>query len=421
MGGKALSVLLASSSLNTILQQMYPPMAGDPGRFNVVAISTDIEDFKFKLATIRPEAVLVDAAVAVKPEALVDALKSFPGVALVVLPPEWAQAEGLFRSLPCVRDVFPAQVVNYVEVANRLYQAGISERALRAQTVPVPAAAAVHAPVIPQGLKIFAFRSRKGGVGKTTLALNFAAELARRGIATLLMGFDIPDDIGVYLGLPPAPNQLAFFSNPTPQGLRAGVQKKEALDILLSVGDEVAAEEIARRDPQDRGSIRSLIFTAAVSGYSAIVLDLPPGETEWSLQPLMAANTVFLVAQPTLADINKVYREWQLLTQKFASVHAVPEQNVYIVLNGMQKEDNISPESFASALREVVGGNIPPIIATFRYEPTVRVAGNVGRLALYETDGFAKGIRTLVDNFYRGITPRSDARSREIKLKLPWR
>lgn len=405
MEEKPLSVLLAAPRLDEILQRMYPPLAGDPAKFNVIAISTELADLKDKLSTFRPEIALIQAHIAPKPEMLVDVLRGYPGIAVIVLPPEWVQAEGLLRNLACVRDVLAGQVVNYPEVAQRLWQLGVSERALKAQTIPVPAIATPYVSAIPQGLKIFAFRSRKGGVGKTTLALNFAAELARRGIATLLMGFDVPDDIGAFLGLPPQPNQLSFFTNPTPAGLRAGIQKKDALDILLSVNDEIAAEEIARRDPQEKGSIRSLIMTAAISGWAAIVLDLPPGDSEWSLQPLLAANTIFLVAQPTIADLNKLLKEWQLLTQKLANIYAVPSHNVYILLNFLQKEDNISPDGFISALREICGSNVPPIIGTFRYEPMVRVAANTGRLAIYECDGFAKSVRSLVDMFYKGVSP----------------
>ncbi|MEM2265287.1 MAG: AAA family ATPase [Candidatus Hadarchaeales archaeon] len=418
MEGKPLSILLAAPRLDEILQKMYPPLAGDPAKFQVIAISTELADLRDKLSIFRPEVALIDSSIASKPEGLVEILKGFNGVALIILPPEWVQAEGLFRSLACVREVFSGQVINYVEVAQRLWQLGISERALKMQAVPVPSISVSHA-VVPAGLKIFAFRSKKGGVGKTTLALNFAAELSRRGIATLLMSFDIPDDVGVYLGLPPSPNQLAFFTNPTPAGLRGGIQKKDALDILLSVGDEIAAEEIARRDPQEKGSIRSLILTAAISGYSAIVLDLPPGDGEWSLQPLLVANTVFIVAQPTLADLNKAYREWQLLTQKLANIYAVPSHNVYIILNCLQKEDNITPSTFSDALREIAGGAVPPVIATFKYEPAVRFSGNLARLALYECEGFAKSMRTLVDFFYRGVS--TGAEKREHKLWPGWR
>jgi ATPases involved in chromosome partitioning len=252
--GAPVSVMMAAPRLDTILQGMYPALAGDPGRFAVVGLATEWEDFKRKIEALRPEALLMQGEIAPGPDELASALKRFPGVAVVVLMPSSAAAEGVVRSAPCVRDVFVTQVPSWPEVAQRLYQAAVSERALRAQATP-PAFAQPHPgrPPIPVGLRLFAVFSRKGGVGKSTIAVSFAYALARRGISTLLIGFDRPDDIGVFLNLPPYPNQSLFFENPSPESLRAAVQKRDALDVLLCVPDDVAAEAIARRDPADRG------------------------------------------------------------------------------------------------------------------------------------------------------------------------
>jgi cellulose biosynthesis protein BcsQ len=324
------------------------------------------------------------------------------------------------RAAPSVRDVFVAPAPSWPEVAQRLYQAAVSERALRAQAAPLPAfsqVGGIAGPSVPVGLRVFAVAARKGGVGKSTFAANFAYALARRGISTLLIGFDRPDDLGVFLHLPPYPNQSLFYENPTLEALRAGCQKKDALDVLLCLQDDVAAEAIERRDASDRGSIRSLVMTAAMGGWAALVLDLPPGiSSEWALQPLLVANTVLLIAQPTLADANKMLQAYQLLTRRLTAEHAIPRENIFIVLNMVTREDNITPAGFTRMLREVSGDSVPPVIAVIPFDPAVRAAENLGELPLLKSDSFREGVEGVVNFFYRGITPEGGDRK-----KSSWR
>lgn len=407
--GAPVTVMMAAPRLDTVLQGMYPALAGDPGRFQVVGLATEWNDLKAKVGALKPEALLIQAEIAPSPDELVAALKSFPGVAVVVLMPSSAAAEGLVRSAPTVRDVFVTQAPNWPEVAQRLYQSAVSERALKAQAAPLPAFAqvgGVAGPTVPVGLRVFAVASRKGGPGKSTFASNFAYALARRGISTLLIGFDRPDDLGVYLHLPPYPNQGLFYENPTLESLRAGLQKKDALDVLLCVQDDLAADAVARRDPSDKGSIRSLVMTAAMGGWAALVLDLPPDiASEWALQPLLVANTVLLVARPTLADANKMLQIYQLLTRRLAVEHAIPRENIFIVLNMCTKDDNISPAAFTKMLQEASGDSVPPVIAVIPFDPAIPAIQNAGELPLLKSDPFRKAVEGVADVFYRGVTP----------------
>lgn len=406
--GAPVSVMMAAPRLDTILQGMYPALAGDPGRFQVVGLATEWGDLRSKIGALKPEALLIQAEIAPSPDELVALLKAFPGVAVVTMMPSSASAEGVVRSAPGVRDVFISQLPNWLEIAQRLYQAAVSERAMRAQVSPLPAFAqvGVAGPSVPVGLRVFAVAARKGGTGKSTIATNFAYALARRGISTLLIGLDRPDDVGVYLHLPPYPNQALFFENPSLEALRAGLQKKDALDVLLCVQDDLAADAIARRDPGDRGSIRSLVMTAAMGGWAALVLDLPPDLTsEWALQPLLVANTVLLVARPTLADANKMLQVIHLLTRRLAVEHAIPRENIFIVLNMSTKDDNISPAAFTRMLQEASGDSVPPVAAVVPLDPAIPAIQNAGELPLLKSDVFRRSVEGMVDVFYRGVAP----------------
>lgn len=255
---------------------------------------------------------------------------------------------GALRDIHTVREVL-TKPVNYGELITRVYQVGISERAATAAVSPAQAymasAPAGRGGTAVAGMKVFAFSASQGGTGKTTTAINFAYRLNQVGIRTCLMGFDVPDDVGAILNLPRAPNSLNFFRRPGRNGFAASVQEtKYGMDVVLSPNDHVEAARISQRKPDEEGSIARLVEAARDHHppYAAIVMDLPPTETEWSIQPMMRANTVVLVVQPSVPDEVKLIETMRLLTGVLDPRYRVPQNAIYAVLNGVTDDDNIT-------------------------------------------------------------------------------
>jgi cellulose biosynthesis protein BcsQ len=423
------------------MNQMYPAFLADSGRVQVATMATTPDLLRANLRQTGLEVAVIDADLLIVEgeRRLLDFLNREMGevVALVLISPRQENMRGAIRDIHTVREVF-TKPVNYGELITRVYQVGVSERAATAAIAPAQAYMA-SAPVGRggtgvAGMKVFAFSASKGGTGKTTTAINFAYRLNQVGIRTLLMGFDVPDDIGSILGLPRNPNSLYFFRRSGRPGFSASVQQtRYGMDVVLSPNNHVEAARIAQRKPQEEGSIARLVEAARDHHppYAAVVMDLPPTETEWSIQPMMRANTVVLVVQPSVPDEVKLIETIKLLTGVLDERYRVPKEAIYAVLNGVTDDDNITAGELQEAVAEFLkkdshalgkDGYAPPVIATIPFQSRVRPLQNRGVLPVTSLDDYSRAIDNMVDFFYKDVLgkPSSVAAGRRKSL-LPIR
>lgn len=137
--------------------------------------------------------------------------------------------------------------------------------------------------------------SQKGGVGKTTTAINLAAALAKRGVRTLLIDIDPQGSVRFGLGLRAEGGGIAEYLEGTktlPEIVRA--TPLPFLRVLLAgsvaeTGDHAAYQQLVSRSPR----LRELFELAAQRGYT-VVVDTPPGLGP-IVQAVMAASDRVLV------------------------------------------------------------------------------------------------------------------------------
>ncbi len=154
---------------------------------------------------------------------------------------------------------------------------------------------------------IFTIANQKGGVGKTTTAINLAAGLAERKVRTLLIDLDPQANATSGVGLPKEAGVSlydALLSEEQGSALSELVLGKiqptstENLFIIPAEVDLAAIEvELSRRENYLL-QLRRVLYPVRQSGrYDCLIIDCPPALGMISMNSLSAANYLLIALQ----------------------------------------------------------------------------------------------------------------------------
>jgi chromosome partitioning protein len=143
--------------------------------------------------------------------------------------------------------------------------------------------------------KVYAFANQKGGVGKTTTAVNLAACLAEAGERALVVDLDPQANATSGLGMRANGTSSYDLLDGVPL---AELAKPTAFPNLFLVPSKPelagAAVELSRHDGGDRFLAEAL---AAGHGFDFVLLDCPPSLGPLTVNALAAADRVIVPVQ----------------------------------------------------------------------------------------------------------------------------
>ena len=144
---------------------------------------------------------------------------------------------------------------------------------------------------------IIAILNQKGGVGKTTTAINLAAYLAKAGKSVLLVDFDPQGNATSGLGLDKQNLDGTVYDVLFHNNKAAAVIKETNLAnvYLLPANQNLAAAEVELAQVTDRDS--QLKQALKGTTYDFILIDCPPALGMLTINALTAANYVLIPVQ----------------------------------------------------------------------------------------------------------------------------
>jgi ATP-binding protein involved in chromosome partitioning len=218
---------------------------------------------------------------------------------------------------------------------------------------------------------IIAVGSGKGGVGKTTLAVNLAVALTKLGHKVGLLDADVYG--------PNVPLMLGINSQPRMIGENR-IEPVQAFGLkvisvgLLNPGDK----PIIWRGPMLHQIIRQFLGLVEWGTLDYLIVDMPPGTGDIALSlvqtvPLTGAIVVSTPSDVSLQDARKAI---EMFRQMKVDIVGVVENMSYFVCPHCQHEVDIFSRGGAEKMAERFA---VPFLGNIELDPEVRKAGDGGQ------------------------------------------
>jgi ATP-binding protein involved in chromosome partitioning len=255
-----------------------------------------------------------------------------------------------------------------------------------------------------------AVASGKGGVGKSTVAVNLAVSLARSGARVGLLDADIYG--------PNVPTMMGVDHMPPPIGGK--MHPAEAHGVrLMSIGFLVPqGQPLIWRGPMLHSAIRQFITDVEWGELDYLIIDLPPGtgDAQLSLTQSMPLTGGVIVTLPQKVSLEDARRGLEMFRTMEVPILGVIENMSYLELPDGSRMD-IFGEGGGKTLAEDAG---VPFIGSIPMDPVARQAGDNGTPVVLSApdSAVAKALVAAAEDLAAKISVRAYQSSNVIPIQM---
>ena len=233
---------------------------------------------------------------------------------------------------------------------------------------------------------LVAVASGKGGVGKTTVAVNLAIALARMGSAVGLLDADVyGPNVPLMLGTEEQPRAISDR-----QILPVEAYGLRLISMgLLSPGDK----PMIWRGPMLHSVMQQFLRSVQWGELDYLIVDLPPGtgDVQLSLIQTVPLTGAVLVTTPSVVALADVRKAIEMFRQVNVDVLGVVENMSYFVCPHCHERADVFGHGEGRRLADSYG---VPLLGEIEMDAQIRVGGDSGKpVAALGED--APGARTI--------------------------
>ncbi|WP_108500771.1 ParA family protein [Paracoccus indicus] len=208
---------------------------------------------------------------------------------------------------------------------------------------------------------IVAIANQKGGVGKTTTAVNLGAALAQAGWPTILVDLDPQGNASTGLGIGSDQREFTVYDLLT--GEASLIQAAMATDIqnlrVVPATSDLASADVELSQTPDRMRLLSKQLSQASAG-TIVLIDCPPALGLLTVNAMVAATSVLV---PLQAEFYALEGLSQLLgTVKQVRQTANPALRINGILLTMSDYRNNLSQQVEADVRETLGDLVYPTV-----------------------------------------------------------
>jgi ATP-binding protein involved in chromosome partitioning len=257
---------------------------------------------------------------------------------------------------------------------------------------------------------VVAIASGKGGVGKSTVAVNLAIALAKSGSKVGLLDADIYG--------PNVPTMMGVDHLPPAVGEK--MAPAEVFGVkLMSIGFLVKkGQPLIWRGPMLHSAIRQFLADVEWGELDYLIIDLPPGtgDAQLSLAQSVALSGAVIVTLPQAVSMEDASRGLQMFKELNVPILGVVENMSYLEL-----PDGTRMDIFGIGGGEILAkeANVP-FLGTIPLDPSVRKGGDEGMpvVVTMPDSAPAKALSAIAEKVAASLSVAALTQSSKMTIKM---